>query len=113
VDGPAAVVGVLWLTTFAVWVRWLWHHPQAVSGREHTAGPDLGHVKGMGGTRLDNVVELEHPKRWEADVDLADTELLVDDVAEGHPAHRQAVQGAGRQHRRRLRRGRLEHVARS
>jgi hypothetical protein len=39
----------------------------------------------MSGTRLTNVVELPHPQRWEADVDLADTDMLVNDAARAVP----------------------------
>ena len=76
--------GVLWVCTLAVWVRWLWHH------RTRPAQPDAVHetwstVRGMQGTALENVVDLDSPRRWEADVDLGDTDLLVKDVAGATP----------------------------
>jgi hypothetical protein len=78
-------IGVLWVSTFAAWVRWLWHHRARPKEQPVETGTprDLtwSTVKGMNGTRLDNVVELHSPKRWEADVDLADTDMLVKDVA--------------------------------
>jgi hypothetical protein len=80
--------GVLWVSTFAVWVRWVWHHRV----RPAEPLPGLGErdatwltVKGMGGTTLANVVDLGGPRRWEADVDLGDTELLVKDVTAAAP----------------------------
>lgn len=80
--------GVLWVSTFAVWVRWVWHHRT----RAVTPAPGLGErdaiwatVKGMKDTALENVVDLEAPRRWEADVDLRDTELLVKDVTAAVP----------------------------
>jgi hypothetical protein len=75
--------GVLWVSTFAVWVRWLWHHRVRAAVPE----PGLGEreatwatVPRMGGTALENIVDLAAPRRWEADVDLGDTDLLVKDV---------------------------------
>jgi hypothetical protein len=80
-------LGVWWLTTLTVWVRWIWHHRarpvEAVTGTPRDRA--WATVKGMAGTRLTNVVELPHPQRWEADVDLADTDMLVKDVAGAVP----------------------------
>lgn len=80
--------GVLWVGTFAVWVRWMWHRrirkaePVQVAGvRELT----WASVKGLKGTVLENIVDREAPARWEADVDLGDTDLLVKDVMAAAP----------------------------
>lgn len=81
--------GVLWVGTLAVWVRWLWQHrtrvepaaPVVVGEREAA----WARVKGLGGTALGNVQALTDPKRWEADVDLGDTDLLVRDVVAAAP----------------------------
>jgi hypothetical protein len=80
----------LWgAATGAVWVAWLWHHrvriedaiDDALDPRQET----WQKVKGMGKTALVDIKEFDKPKRWEADVDLSDTDLLVADVVAAVP----------------------------
>lgn len=80
-----------WVTgILAVWVRWLWHHrtrkaPPVKAVPVGERQERWAQVKKLAGTQLENVVEYTAPKRWEADIDLSETDLLVEDVVKAVP----------------------------
>lgn len=79
--------GVLWVGTFATWVRWMWHRRTRPAAKVHVDAwsQRWAKVKGMSGTTLASPVQLQDPTRWEADVDLSAADLLVRDVAAAAP----------------------------
>jgi hypothetical protein len=80
------VWGALILT---VWIRWVWHHrtrsAPVVKVSTGERQQKWSEIKKLSGTELLNITEMTAPKRWEADVDLTETDLLVGDVVTAVP----------------------------
>jgi hypothetical protein len=85
--------GVLWLGTFATWVRWMWHRRtrrvevlvgEIVDDRLTRWARIAGEGKPLKGAELENLNALEEPRRWTADVVLPSGDLTVENVQSAH-----------------------------
>lgn len=101
----------------SVWVAWLWHHRVRIEDIVEDALDERQQVwqekvKPLKATELVGIVDLDAPSRWEADVNLAGTDLLVKDVVSAVPYVAKAFHVPVSNVIADYKGGRLEHLAR-